>query len=450
STSVPDFHFFDLWDNRRSMADVYPFRGLCYSSQRVAIADVVTEPYDKISPEMRERYYARDPHNIVRIILGKPNPDDTPARNVYTRATAYLQDWKKSGVLQPSAAPAFWVYRQRYTVPGAAGARERMGFVGLGRIEDYASRVVFPHERTLAGPKADRLELLRNTRAHFEQIFMLYEDPDRTIDRILEGVAAGPADIQLTDERGVEHALWMMRSAADIATISANMGGRRLIIADGHHRYETALRFRDEMRAAHPGAGADAPFERMPMTFFNMDAPGLVILATHRIVARLPGFDATAFLGRAREWFDMDVASEDDLGQAIERAGRQRPSIGVVAGQSRWILSLKPTLDLGAEMPDLSAGERALDVVLLHRLLIERGLGITEEAVRHESHITYAREPDAAIQAVKSGAAQIAFLLNPTRIDQMRDIAYAGKVMPQKSTDFYPKVLSGLLIYTLD
>jgi uncharacterized protein (DUF1015 family) len=281
---------------------------------------------------------------------------------------------------------------------------------------------------------------------------MLYEDAERQIDRILDRTAQQPADIRLTDERGVDHALWLVDSGPDIAAIAAAMRGKRLIIADGHHRYETALRYRDEQRAAHPQAGPDAPFERMPMTFFSMDAPGLAILATHRVLKDLPGFGARDFMKRAADYFDVTPVDEDarHFGDALQRGGRERPTIGVRVREGAWLLSLKPGLDLRSTMPDLSKEERALDVVLLHRLLIERCLGISEEAVRHESHITYVRELDAAFGAVTSGAAQIAFLLNPTRIDQMRDIAYAGKVMPQKSTDFYPKVLSGLLINTLE
>jgi uncharacterized protein (DUF1015 family) len=205
------------------------------------------------------------------------------------------------------------------------------------------------------------------------------------------------------------------------------------------------------MRAERPDAGPGAPFERMPMTFFNMDDPGLAILATHRVVSGVPDFNAGDFIRRAAEWFDVaPVTNPAGLGEALERGGRERPTIGAQAREGAWLLSLKPSLDLQSVMPDLSKEERALDVVLLHRLLIERCLGISEEAVRHESHITYVRELDSVVHAAASGKAQAAFLLNPTRLDQMRDVAYAGKVMPQKSTDFYPKVLSGLLIYTLE
>jgi uncharacterized protein (DUF1015 family) len=345
---------------------------------------------------------------------------------------------------------SFWVYAQRYTIPGTAEMGRRRGFIGLGRLEDYDRRVVFPHERTLSGPKADRMELLRHTRAHFEQIFMLYEDPENRIDGILERASSGPAEIRVADEYGVEHALWRVESAAECASIQEAMRAKRLIIADGHHRYETALRYRDERRHVEPDAGPDAPFERMPMTFFNVDAPGLTILATHRVVSHLPDFDEGVFLDRAGAEFEVWPMSKDDLPAALARRGREGTAMGVATPRSSWILALKPSANLAEAMPDLSEDERHLDVVLLHRILIERCLGISEEAISKESHIAYVRGLDAALKAVDPGEAQIAFLLNPTRIDQLCGVAYAGKVMPQKSTDFYPKVLSGLVIHTLE
>jgi uncharacterized protein (DUF1015 family) len=295
----------------------------------------------------------------------------------------------------------------------------RRGFIGLGRLEDYDRRVVFPHERTLSGPKADRMELLRHTRAHFEQIFMLYEDPENRIDGILERASSGPAEIRVADEYGVEHALWRVESAAECASIQEAMRAKRLIIADGHHRYETALRYRDERRQAEPDAGPDAPFERMPMTFFNVDAPGLTILATHRVVSHLPDFDEGVFLDRAGAEFEVWPMSKDDLPAALARRGREGTAMGVATPRSSWILALKPSANLAEAMPDLSEDERHLDVVLLHRILIERCLGISEEAISKESHIAYVRGMDAALKAVDPGEAQIAFLLNPTRIDQL-------------------------------
>jgi len=228
------------------------------------------------------------------------------------------------------------------------------------------------------------------------------------------------------------------------------MNGKKLIIADGHHRYETALAYRDEQRSQGAGAG-DAPHEWLPMTFFNIHSPALTVLPTHRVVQRLPAFSSTRFFEQASEFFDIETvtASPEELAAALRESGKTRLTIGVVTERAnRCALLRLKAVDTGSVMQGLSDKQRALDVVVLHRLLIERCLGVTEEAVTHESNISYFRELDVAIKAVADGA-QIAFLLNAVRLEQMRDIVYEGNVMPQKSTDFYPKVLSGLVFYTL-
>ena len=409
------------------MAKIEPFRGLRYAPE-IPIEKVVTQPYDKISKDMQDRYYAANPNNIVRLVYGKSLPDDSPKDNVYTRAAAYLKEWRNQGVFEQLTEPAFFVYFQRFVVPGTNETRTRKGFVGLGRLEDYSNKVVFPHERTLTGPKQDRLELLRHTRTQFEQIFMLYEDPARHIDALMDETSRQKPTVRLNDEYGVEHTMWSVTTPGEIQFIEARMSDKKLIIADGHHRYETALAYRDEMHAAN---GSDW----MPMTFFNMNSPGLTVLPTHRVLTNLPGFDSNTLFSRAALFFDQSA------GGPI--------TIGVFADGQLHNLSLKPSVNLADLMPDLSEKQRLLDVVVLHRLLLEKCLGITEDAVRKESYITYFRERDLAIAAVREGRAQVAFLLNPTRLDQIRDIAYEGNVLPQKSTDFYPKVLSGLMMYAM-
>ena len=433
------------------MANVRPFRGLRYNLRKVPLEKVVTQPYDKISNEMRERYYSSDPHNIVRVILGKPRVDDDASNNVYTRAAATLTQWRETGVIEPMQAPAFLVYFQRFTVPGTTQQRLRKGFIGLGHLEDYANKIVYPHERTLAGPKLDRLQLLRHTRTHFEQIFMLYEDEEQRIDGLLDQASTNTPTIDVTDEYGVSHMLWTIDEPALLLDIQKTMRDQKLIIADGHHRYETALAYRDEMRASGQSQH-DAVYEWLPMTFFNMCSPALTVLATHRVVGNLPDFNAAVFLKRAEEYFDAEAAPAEPtaFAAALREAGKNRLTIGVATSDGRHVLLHLKRQDLSSVMPGLSERERALDVSVLHRLLIERCLGITEDAVKHESNITYVREFDAALNAVSEARAQVSFLLNPVWLDQMRDIVYEGNVMPQKSTDFYPKVLSGLVLYSLD
>src|SRR6266481_6769789 len=228
------------------MANIYPFRSLRYAPDKVPLAKVVTQPYDKISMEMQERYHAAHPNNIVRVVFGKADPSDSPQNNVYTRAAAYLKDWRASGVLQQLPEPALFVYFQRFTIPDQKELHLRKGFVGLGRLEDYANKIVFPHERTLTGPKQDRLELLRHTRTHFEQIFMLFEDPVRKIDGLLDEISVRVPDIQLDDEYGVQHTMWSIADPQSATLIQREMADKKLIIADGHHRYETGLAYRNE------------------------------------------------------------------------------------------------------------------------------------------------------------------------------------------------------------
>jgi uncharacterized protein (DUF1015 family) len=434
-----------------AMADVRPFRGLRYNPRKVSIEKVVTQPYDKISRDMQERYYALDPNNLVRVILGKTLEGDNPENNVYTRAAATLRAWRASDVIEPMRAASFVAYFQRFLVPGTKEQRLRKGFIGLGRLEDYSRKIVYPHERTLAGPKQDRLQLLRHTRTHFEQIFMLYEDPEQRIDAMLEAAAAKTPDLEVSDEYGVTHTLWMLEDPSMLAEITAGMRDRKLIIADGHHRYETALAYRDEQRTLGQ-RNAESPHEWLPMTFFNMRSPALTVLPTHRVVQRLQSFSAGRLFEQASQFFDIETGSwsAEAFAAALTDAGRNRLTIGVATekGTRCALLRLKD-IDLSKVMEGFTEKQRTLDVTVLHRLLIERCLGVTEEAVTHESNISYVREFDAALKAVANGA-QIAFLLNPVRLDQMRDIVYEGSVMPQKSTDFYPKVLSGLVLYSLD
>jgi len=432
------------------VARVVPFRGLRYNRNKVSIDRVVTQPYDKISREMQQRYYDSDPHNIVRVILGKSLEGDTAGNNVYTRAAATLKQWRESNILELMPAPAFLVYFQRFTVPGTSETHLRKGFVGLGRLEDYANKVVYPHERTLAGPKLDRLQLLRHTRTHFEQIFMLYDEEEQGIDRLLDHASQSVPDIEVTDEYRVSHLMWIVDDPGILAQIQRTMSDKKLIIADGHHRYETALAYRDEMRAAG-SSSPNASHEWLPMTFFNMRSPALTVLPTHRVIAKLKEFSVSAFLRSAAEFFDVEQAPKNpsEFAAALRTGGERRVTFGVsISDGQRLLLALKP-IEPGTVMRGLSEKQRTLDVTILHRLLLERCLGITEDAVAHESNITYVRELDSALRLVADGDAQIAFLLNPVRLDQMKEIVYEGNVMPQKSTDFYPKVLSGLVLYSL-
>jgi uncharacterized protein (DUF1015 family) len=300
----------------------------------------------------------------------------------------------------------------------------RKSFIALGQVEEYSAGIVFRHEQTLSGPKKDRMELLKHTHTHFEPILLLFSDPACAIDAMLDEAAKQPPIAEVTDEYGAIHRMWQVASAAQIQQL---MAAKKLLIADGHHRYETAMAFqRDHPHL--PGAG------RMIMAFVNMHSAGLKILATHRLVS---GVETAGFLAAAARDFEVrEIASLDDLKAAWAASG-ERSIIGAAIGDKLYLLE------------DRTA-RGVLDVRILHEGLLGKALGIGEEAVRDEKHLRYIRGIDLAVQEVRQGAAQIAFLLKPTSVQQVADTSFNGGVMPQKSTDFYPKLLSGMVMYKLD
>ncbi|HEV2491304.1 MAG TPA: DUF1015 domain-containing protein [Candidatus Acidoferrales bacterium] len=443
------------------MAEIFPFRAIRYDARRVPLDSVLTQPYDKISAEMQARYYAASPYNLIAVEKGKTLPTDSDADNVYTRAARALEDWLAQGILVRDAAPAIYAYFQNYALPGTTRPRERRGFIALGRLADYDEGVVFRHERTLTGPKADRLELLRHAHAQTGQLFLLYDDPSRRVDGLLDEASKAPPTAEVTDELGVIHRLWAITDAAKIQNIAAAMASQKLVIADGHHRYETALAYRDECRAKAARKNPGAPYEKAMWTCFNIHQDGLTILPTHRVVRNLAGFSFDHFLKAASRffsWYAYPCASREERPEALaefsrDLAGRGRAghAIGAYAGGNAfYLLLLRAAAELERALPDVTPAQRQLDVVLLHGLLLENCLGITAEKIAAEANVSYERGMDAAIADVDSGAVQIAFLLNPVRVKQVTDLALAGEVLPQKSTDFYPKLLSGLCIYRLE
>src|SRR5947199_3742065 len=435
------------------MAHIEPFRALRYDPARVALPSVVTQPYDKITPEMQDRYYAASPYNLVRIILGKQQAGDHPGENTYTRAAEFFGDWRRQGIFLQDTQPSVYVYSQRFAIPGGNREAERRGFIALGRLEDYSAKVVFRHEQTLSKPKADRLDLLRATRAHYEQLFLLYEDSG-DIDAVLKSQAESAPTIDLVDEYEVTHRVCQISDAMVIASVQDQMRKKKLVIADGHHRYETALNFRDECRAAAgTGAHTDAPYEFVMMTFVNMNDPGLLVLPTHRVVHSLQSFSFDEFKNSSNQLFEVEeVEPGMDSARAtalLEKKGRSGTALLAVAANRALLLhSPKPA---GAKyLEGLSARQRSLDVVQLHKCLLEGVLKLSEESIRNQQNLSYVREASEALLQVRQGKANLSFLMNACPVQKVRDIALAGEVMPQKSTDFYPKLLSGLTAYALD
>lgn len=447
------------------MAQVFPFRALRFNPQLAPFERVLTQPYDKISPQRQAEYYAMHPHNLIAVEKGRSFPQDTPQNNVYTRAAGKIEEWIRDSVLLQDPAPAFYAYTQEFLVPGTGEKRTRRGFIGAGQLEDYSAGIIFRHEHTLSGPKADRLELLRHTRLHTGQLFMLYSDPQRRVDTLIAEAENSSVPVtMLTDEYGVVHRLWSISEADRIAAIHNAMADLKLVIADGHHRYETALNYRNERRAQAAGsANPNASYERAMMTFINTRSEGLTILATHRIVANVHDFCWPAVRRYLEPWFCSEAfpfATETEQAGArirfLERltATAAQHSIGAYpanGGQHAFYLfQLRPGADLGQLLPGAPPQQRELDVVLLHDGILEPALGITLQAATKEMNLTYEREASAAIAAVDSRQAQVAFLLNPVDVEKVVQIATSNEVMPQKSTDFYPKLLSGITTYRID
>lgn len=423
------------------MARIFPFSAYRYSSGAGSISELVTQPYDKISPEMQAGYYGASPHNVIRLIKGKQDSSDDDSNNVYTRAAATLDQWIADGVLEREAKPALFPYFQEFSHPETGETFVRKGFIGLTEAVDYSAGIVHGHELTHSGPKLDRLQLTRHSRAHFGQLFILYDDPESAIDARLDRATAGAPLLSVGDEFDVTHTLWKIDDPSEIAEIQTAMETKKLLVADGHHRYETALAYAKE-NPDIPGA------DRVMMTFVNMSAPGLVVLATHRVLGGLPDFDGDAILSKAVQFFDIErFHSAAELQQRLEGAAPGRCAIGaVLQGDSNCLLTGKKEA-IDAALGSLTPKERGLDVVVLHKLLLDRVLGVSEEDVKELKNIRYIRGPQAAVNEVQNGSAQVAFLLRPVSVHDVAEISFSGGVMPQKSTDFYPKLLAGLTIY---
>jgi uncharacterized protein (DUF1015 family) len=444
------------------MARIYPFRAIRYNPSLVRVEDCVTQPYDKITPAMQQAYYQKSPYNLVRIILGLPELfDGAETGDVYTRAARDFADWRESDILAQEGEPCLFAYSQTFPVPGSNGRMmERRGFIGLGGLHDYSEGVVFRHEQTLSKPKSDRLNLLRATRAHFGQIFMLYSDPGLTAEKLLFNEDSVP-DIEVTDEYDVLHRVWKISDPNTINILTSELADKKLIIADGHHRYETALNYSKENAPSQPVATErntytlpqpPYPEAAVMMTFVNMDAEGLVILPTHRVVFGLKDFDSAAFLKKAQTYFEIEavgLSEKNDLTAKLAAVDKGKTALIAVTKDGNYLLTAKPDA-IAEALGGFSERQRQLDVTQLHGLVLEQLLGITAEAISEQTNLRYLRDAGEAIDQVARGEADVTFLMNPVTMDQLREVAFAGEVMPQKSTDFFPKLLSGLAIYPLD
>ena len=424
------------------MAQIYPFKGFLYNQEITGgYSKVVTQPYDKTSPAMQDEYYERSPYNVIRITLNREKRNDP--ETAYPDAGATLRNWIDEKVLSPQERSAFYPYYQEYTVDGRAHLQK--GFIALLDIKKSGEEII-PHENTLAAPKQDRLHLLRSIEGNEDLIYMLYNDEALTIDRVMDKYIAGckPA-IETTDEFGATHRVWALTDPAAIEEIQRAMQTQNLFIADGHHRFETAVNFMRECeQKGWTPAGLES-FDKRMVTCFN-SAAGVTILATHRLLRDLPGFDAENFLQSLEEHFTVENCETADLLWKRMSDERERHVFGFYAGNGGfYLLAMKPPALSDAAFQGRSEAWRELDVSILHTLILGRRLGINEEKLARQTNIDYARSREACVERVDAGKYQAAFLLNPTPAEHMQRVAAAGERMPQKSTDFFPKLLTGLV-----
>lgn len=439
------------------MAVVKPFRGVRYDPRRVgSVQAVVSQPYDKIDPEFQQRYYDLSPYNIVRIILGKTDPGDRPTDpggpNVYTRARDAFQQWMAAGVLVREAQPALYVYEQTFTVGGQRYAR--LGLVAAVELVDFAEGVILPHEKTHSGPKEDRLRLLQTMQANTEQIFILYPDPQREVNYLLHrAINQRAPDLDIVEilEHDVRQRVWTVTDPAVLDAVQAIFAPMRgLIIADGHHRYGTGLTYRDQQRAAYPNAPAAAAFNFVQATLVAMEDPGLVILPTHREICNFAGSTPAEILERARAHFDIAPAS--DLAACLQQVNARPLTFGFFGGPATGfqVLAARDAGQIaGLIAEDHSPAWKSLSVSVLHKILLEQVAGVPVTGIEDKSMIRYHRDPQQAVDNVVAGRGSFVFFVSPTRMPQIRAVAGQGEIMPQKSTDFYPKMISGLTILPL-
>ncbi len=443
------------------MAIIAPFKGVTYNfHSRQDLATLVAPPYDVISEEQQERYYQADPHNVIRLVLGKRKTGDSDWDNRYTRAADYLARWESEGTLIRSDHPCIYVTSLTYNPGGGEPPRTRWGIIALVRIEEQDSRVILPHEKTFSAHRDDRLMLMRACNSQLSQIFSLFEDPDNTIlDMCKKAIDFTPL-IAFDYEDDTKHRMWILQNPPLFKKVADAMLKMPIFIADGHHRYETSRNFRNLMRARHGRRPANRSYEYVMMYLSNMNDKGLTILPSHRLIKSAPGFRLDPFLGNIEQWFHITrfavstpTASKEStaIKQKLREAGVKSTCIAFYqhGSEQYHIFSLKE----GAREKmgdDLHPSLRKLDVLVLSRFILQRGLGFSKEDLNDEKRFHYQSNMETAISQVESGDYQMTFLLNPTKADHVKEVAGNSLVMPRKSTYFYPKVLSGLVFNKID
>jgi uncharacterized protein (DUF1015 family) len=439
------------------MAEVYPFRGVLYSPAGITdMAQVVTPPYDVITPREQEAFYQRHANNVIRLILGKAQPGDAGPTDVHTRAAGYFQEWMETKVLVRDDVPAFYVTSVSFTM--GEKRLSRYGVIGCVRLEPFEKGIVLPHERTFSKVKTERLQLMQACHTNFSPIFGLYADSNGILKCLAEVDRSQTPDFDFMDDQGLGHKLWRITDKKIQDHITSALSDQCIYIADGHHRYETALNYRNWVRDNTPGFDDNHPANFVMMSLSSMNDPGMVILPAHRLLKDVPLEAADTFIDKAKAYFEiLSFSTEAGMSQALDAfdatlaAHADRNAIGLyIKHQSALnVLILKNGIMKQMYTDELPEALRDLDVTVLTRLLMMELLGFDQNRLDDAAKIGYAITTQAAVQAVQEGQAEIAFILNPTKIEQVQKVSRQGLIMPRKSTYFYPKVGSGLVINPL-
>ncbi len=432
------------------MAEIRPFRGIRYNLQKIpAVAKVICPPYDIISPELQDALYAREEHNFVRIEFNKESPADTGQNNRYTRAAGFIADWLRQNVLVADEAPALYYHLHYFTSEGTQFRRGNLTV--CARLEEWDSRVVRPHENIIPRAKSDRMSMLRACNANTSDVLAMYEDPNRAIYRQLQIVAGKPPLIDFVDAAGERHQFWVLSRPEEIRPIQAELAARPLYIADGHHRYDSALTYRREIAARTPALTGEEGSNFVMMSLIDFADPGMIILPTHRLVKGIPVSVLNGLRERLQRFFDLqEVASQGEAGwQPVERLAAGGSGSFAVCGLVPDRLLLLTLRDAGAAAKIIPASHgdayRKLEVSLVDHVILEGQLGYNKET--ENLTLAYTRDRIEAVSRVRTGEFQLAFILNPLKPETIKEIADAGDRMPRKSTYFFPKSPAGLVFY---
>jgi uncharacterized protein (DUF1015 family) len=434
------------------MAEVRPLHALRYAPERVDLAQVITPPYDVINPQGQARYYERSPYNSIRLELGKEDVGDNTLNTVYTRAAATLAEWRFQGILHQDEVASYYLYQQKFTQNGQHFTRTSL--LARVRLEPWSARVILPHENTLAKAKDDRLKLYRACATNFSPIMCLYEDPQGRMRRLLSSYTP---EIQIVDEVGEEHLLHPITDTQQIALIQDFFAQRQLYIADGHHRYETALTYQREMAEQRRGLDREDAVNFTLMALIDVDDPGMLVLPTHRILFHWEPETFAAQLSnvtdRLSTYFTIQTLQDVDTSEGIQsrllQAGQQETAFVLKTQAQTLLLMLNEQGRKRMESSGHSAAWNILDVAIVQKLLLEDALGLDAETMTAGTHVRYTHDAQAALNELQNGDAQAVVFLNGTPLQQVCDVAKADDRMPQKSTYLYPKLITGLVMNPL-